>query len=125
MTIPDPAAEPGRPGYRLGRTPARPVSAPALDRAQQEVVDHRGGPLLVLAGPGTGKTTTLVEAAVDRVVRDGLSPEQILLLTFSRRAATDLRVRVGARLRRTTRGPLAMTFHSYAYALVRRELSIP
>ena len=38
--------------------------APQLDADQQQVVDHRGGPLLVLAGPGTGKTTTLVEAIV-------------------------------------------------------------
>ena len=44
--------------YRLVRTAARPVAAPVLDAAQQEVVDHPGGPLLVLAGPGTGKTTT-------------------------------------------------------------------
>ena len=38
----------------------------ALDAEQQRVVDHAGGPLLVLAGPGTGKTTTLVEAVADR-----------------------------------------------------------
>jgi hypothetical protein len=95
---------------------------PVLDDAQRRVVDHPGGPLLVLAGPGTGKTTTLVEAVVARVER-GLPPEQVLVLTFSRKAAAELRERVTARLGRTTRGALAMTFHSYAYALLRRELS--
>ena len=52
--------------YRLVR-PAAPAQAPVLDDDQQRVVDHQGGPLLVLAGPGTGKTTTLVEAIVDRI----------------------------------------------------------
>ena len=94
---------------------------PVLDAHQRAVVDHVGGPLLVLAGPGTGKTTTLVEAVVRRV-EQGLAPEQVLVLTFSRKAAVDLRQRVTARLGRTTRGALAMTFHSYAYALLRREL---
>ncbi len=99
--------------------------APVLDAAQQRVVDHPGGPLLVLAGPGTGKTTTLVEAVVDRVQRRGLAPEQVLVLTFSRAAAQELRARTSSRLGRTTRGPVAMTFHGYAYALLRRELSRP
>ena len=91
-----------------------------LEPGQQAVVDHRGGPLLVLAGPGSGKTTTLVEAAVERVAR-GADPESLLLLTFSRRAATELRERVTARLARTTREPLARTFHSYAFGLLRAQ----
>ena len=107
----------------LRRRPARRAGAPALDAAQARVVAHPGGPLLVLAGPGTGKTTTLVEAVVDRVERRGLAPEQVLVLTFSRKAAQELRERVTARLGRTTRGALAMTFHSYAFGLLRRELA--
>jgi superfamily I DNA/RNA helicase/RecB family exonuclease len=75
----------------------------------------------VLAGPGTGKTTTLVEAVVDRISRRGVDPERILALTFSRRAAADLRERVTARLVRTTREPLARTFHSYAFGVLRRQ----
>lgn len=85
------------------------------------MVEHQSGPLLVLAGPGTGKTTTIVESVVDRIERRGLDPERVLILTFSRKAAEELRQRVTARLRRTTRTPLALTFHSYAYALLRRE----
>ena len=62
-----------RPAARARRTgSARPRGRPPerrveLDEQQQAVVDHDGGPLLVLAGPGTGKTTTLVEAIVDRI----------------------------------------------------------
>ncbi len=109
------------PAYRLVRRPVPTAPAARLDKAQQAVVDHAGGPLLVLAGPGTGKTTTIVAAVADRIERRGLDPERVLVLTFSRKAAAELRERITARLRRTTREPLAMTFHSYAYALARRE----
>jgi superfamily I DNA/RNA helicase/RecB family exonuclease len=110
------------PAYRLVRRPA-PASAapPILDEAQQQVVGHAGGPLLVLAGPGTGKTTAIVEAVVHRIGVRGINPARVLVLTFSRKAAEELRDRITMRLGRTTRQPLALTFHSYAYALVRRE----
>ncbi|HEU4676658.1 MAG TPA: ATP-dependent DNA helicase [Motilibacteraceae bacterium] len=110
----------GRPALSLVRPPAPSSAAPSLDPAQQAVVDHAGGPLLVLAGPGTGKTTTLVEAVVARVDA-GVDPERILVLTFGRKAAAELRERVTARLGRTLREPLARTFHSYAFGVLRRE----
>ena len=55
--------------YRLEPAPRIHAAGPDLDASQRSVVEHAGGPLLVLAGPGTGKTTTLVEAVVDRVER--------------------------------------------------------
>ncbi|NEE05106.1 UvrD-helicase domain-containing protein, partial [Streptomyces sp. SID7499] len=76
--------------YRLVRTPPGSVDPPLLDAGQRAVVDHPGGPLLVLAGPGTGKTTTLVESVAARVNR-GADPARILVLTFSRKAAVELR----------------------------------
>lgn len=103
--------------YRLVRTPPGSVDPPHLDAAQRAVVDHPGGPLLVLAGPGTGKTTTLVEAVAARIARGG-DPARILVLTFSRKAAVELRDRMAARLG-AARGPQATTFHSFCYALVR------
>ncbi|MFF3290814.1 ATP-dependent helicase [Streptomyces sp. NPDC003023] len=116
---PRPQGRRGRsPGaYRLVRTPPGPVNPPLLDAAQRAVVDHDAGPLLVLAGPGTGKTTTLVEAVAARIAR-GADPARILVLTFSRKAAVELRDRMALRLG-GTRGPQATTFHSYCYALVR------
>ena len=91
-----------------------------LDDAQRAVVEHPGGPLLVLAGPGTGKTTTLVEAVVDRVERRGLRPDQALVLTFSRKAAESLRTRIAGRLGHHASMPLTATFHSFCYSLIRR-----
>ncbi len=105
--------------YRLVR-PDVAAAVPRLDEQQQRVVDHEGGPLLVLAGPGTGKTTTLVEAIVDRVEQRGARPDEVLALTFSRKAAEQLRDRVTARLGRTMSTSLSSTFHSFAYGLVRR-----
>jgi superfamily I DNA/RNA helicase/RecB family exonuclease len=112
------------PTYRLLRAAPPPLVAPDLDDAQRAVVSHGGGPLLVLAGPGTGKTTTLVEAVVERV-RRGLAPEQVLVLTFSRKAADELRGRITARLGRTIAEPAAWTFHSWCHALVRRYGAVP
>ncbi|GAA2436037.1 ATP-dependent DNA helicase [Streptomyces glaucus] len=108
----------GTPGaYRLVRTPPARVDPPRLDAAQRSVVDHRSGPLLVLAGPGTGKTTTLVESVAERIAR-GADPERILVLTFSRKAAVELRDRMALRIG-AARAPQATTFHSFSYALVR------
>jgi len=113
----EPAA--GQAPYRLVRAAPRAAGSPVLDPAQRAVVEHPGGPLLVLAGPGTGKTATLVEAVLDRVGRRGVDPASVLVLTFSRRAAAELRERVTARLGRTTREPVARTFHSYAFGVLR------
>ncbi|MFC8036234.1 ATP-dependent helicase, partial [Streptomyces griseoincarnatus] len=93
------------------------MDPPPLDAAQRSVVEHGSGPLLVLAGPGTGKTTTLVESVAARVARGG-DPERILVLTFSRKAAVELRDRMALRIG-AARAPQATTFHSFCYALVR------
>src|ERR1700749_4903687 len=107
--------------YRLVRRPATAGARLQLDDAQRRVVEHSGGPLLVLAGPGTGKTATIVETVAHRIEARQVDPARVLVLTFSRKAAGELRERIAGRLRRTIRGPLAFTFHSYAYARVRRD----
>ncbi|MEU6492783.1 ATP-dependent DNA helicase [Streptomyces sp. NPDC046984] len=116
--LPHPGVRQGSRGaYRLVRTPPVRVDPPLLDAAQRTVVDHGAGPLLVLAGPGTGKTTTLVESVAARIARGG-DPERILVLTFSRRAAVDLRDRMAQRTG-AAHAPQATTFHSFCYALLR------
>ncbi len=108
-----------RPSYRLRPSPRQVLERVALTPEQEAVVRHRGGPLLVLAGPGTGKTTTIVEAVASHI-DEGLPADSVLVLTFSRRAAVDLRRRIAERLGRSVVTPRAMTFHAFCYAVVRR-----
>ncbi|WP_442932321.1 ATP-dependent helicase [Micromonospora sp. NBC_01699] len=109
--------------YQLVRRPAEAVPARIADPRQQQVVEHVDGPLLVLGGPGTGKTGTVVEAVAARVA-EGVDPERILVLTFGRRAATALRHRIEARVTgigaRVMHEPLVRTFPGYAFGLLRR-----
>ena len=106
----------------LASDPVASGPTPVLDAQQQAVVDHRTGPLVVLAGPGTGKTTTIVAAIAARIERDGEDPRSILALTFGRKAAADLRDRLVARLP-GGQVPTVSTFHSYAYGLLQRTAS--
>ena len=107
---------------RLLRPPAPPARGHALDESQRRVVAARAGsgPLVVLSAPGTGATTTLVEAVAARVERDGLDPDRVLVLAPSRRAAGALRDAITGRLRRTMAEPAARTPQSYAFGLLRR-----
>jgi DNA helicase-2/ATP-dependent DNA helicase PcrA len=90
-----------------------------LNPEQREAATHAGGPLLILAGAGTGKTTTLC-ARVAHLVSEGVPSERILLVTFTRRAARDMVQRSRAHAPAGAR-VLAGTFHSVAHRLVRRH----
>ena len=94
--------------------------APNLNDDQLRAVEHQGGPLLVLAGPGTGKTGVLVERISHLVANQDVSPERILALTFSRRAADEMRARVTALLPEAGKVEVR-TFHSFALSIVRRH----
>ncbi len=87
-----------------------------LDLHQREAVEH-GGNSLVIAGPGSGKTLTLVER-VRFLLEGGVPPERICLLTFTVKAASELKERLK---RRGLSGPKVKTFHSMAYELLSEE----
>ncbi|MFF1828670.1 ATP-dependent helicase [Paenarthrobacter sp. NPDC058040] len=97
-------------------------SAPALSADQEAVVSlgQGSGPVLVPGGPGTGKSTVLVESAVRRVSRDGLDPENILILAPGRHAAAALRDTFTGRLARSLSTTPARTWASYAFDVIRR-----
>ncbi|WP_238488951.1 ATP-dependent helicase [Actinoplanes flavus] len=102
----------------------RPVAvALPADPVQRGVIQHTAGPLLVVGGPGTGKTSMLVESVAARIA-EGADPERILVLTFGRRASAALRDRIEARIAdqpgRIVHEPLVRTFHAYAFGLLRR-----
>ncbi len=92
-----------------------------LNPDQIRAVQHRGGPLLVVAGAGTGKTRTLA-ARVASLVAEGVRPERILLLTFTRRAAAEMIGRARAASGDdTTRHVHGGTFHAVGHQILRRE----
>ena len=95
-----------------------------LNPQQQAAVDHDDSHLLIVAGAGTGKTKTLA-ARVARLLGDGVDPERILLLTFTRRAAAEMIGRVGATVHDRAHGAdradrvWGGTFHSIANRILR------
>ena len=91
-----------------------------LDSYQQNAVDHGDGPAIVLAGPGSGKTRVIVERAVRLIDHGRARPEQLLVLTFSRKAAADLRERIAARLQRSYASFPVTTFHAFSLSLLGR-----
>ncbi len=96
------------------------MNAPSLNPEQLEAVAHPDGPLLVLAGAGSGKTRVLT-ARVARLIDDGLEPDRILAVTFTNKAAGELRERIEALTGHGPRGLWVGTFHSIAARLLRRE----
>ena len=107
---------------RLDRRAPEPLAALDLDPQQRAVVEHRDGHLLVLAGPGTGKTATLAELVVARISDpvDPIPADRILALTFGRRAARELSDRISGRLGGGA-VPVVSTFHSFAYGVLRQH----
>ena len=99
-------------------SPPAPAAA-RLNGQQRVAVEHASGPLLVIAGAGTGKTMTLAHR-VAHLIDSGTPPERILLLTFSRRAAAEMLSRAASLARdRGTRRVWGGTFHAVAAHLLR------
>ena len=91
-----------------------------LSPAQRDAIEHRGKPLIIYGGPGSGKTTVLIEAAIDRINK-GQDPNSILVLTFGRERASELRDAIALRTSQTMLEPLARTFHALAYSILKSE----
>jgi len=91
-----------------------------LSLEQSAAIAHRGSPLVIQGGPGTGKTTVLVEAALARI-NEGQNPDSILLLTFGRERASELRDAIALRTTKTMFEPLARTFHSLAFSILKMK----
>lgn len=93
----------------------------ALNSAQHRAVEYRDGPLLVLAGAGSGKTRVLTSRIAHLVEHHGVSAERIMAVTFTNRAAGEMRRRVTLLLGREPAGIWIGTFHSLSARLLRRE----
>ena len=120
-----PIPEPSRVAPAQAETFVRAPSASGLlgeldtdQRAAAEIVD---GPLVIVAGPGSGKTRTLTHRIAHLVAERGASPAQCLAITFTRRAAAELRDRLAALLGDRAGDIAIHTFHSLGLALLREH----
>ena len=95
-----------------------------LNPAQREAVEYRKGPLLVLAGAGSGKTRVLTARLAHLVADEQVRPHRILAVTFTNRAAAEMRRRVSELLGREPAGLWIGTFHALAARLLRREATL-
>ncbi|MFN0059994.1 MAG: ATP-dependent helicase [Planctomycetota bacterium] len=91
-----------------------------LNDAQRRAVTHGVGPLLVLAGAGSGKTRVIIYRIAERI-RRGAAPERILGITFTNKAAAEMRERLARMYPRLNPGPWLSTFHSLGHSLLRAE----
>lgn len=89
---------------------------------QLRVLGHRDSPLVVLGGPGAGKTALIVESALSRI-EQGQDPNSILMLTYGRGRASELRDAVALRTTAIMHEPIARTFHSLAFSILKMKAS--
>lgn len=93
-------------------------------RAQREILRYEGGPLAISAVPGAGKTTSLVLLAKKLIIEDGVRPSQLLILTYTRSAAANIRERIRTALAEEGvpgHGLKAQTIHGFCHALLTRH----
>ena len=97
-----------------------PVERPGLDDSQRKAAEHEGSPLLVEAGPGTGKTRTLIARTEFLLTKKGVPAPSILALTYSNKAAREIRERVAATMPAAAAELWAGTFHAFGLEILRK-----
>ncbi|MDX1389758.1 MAG: UvrD-helicase domain-containing protein, partial [Acidobacteriota bacterium] len=116
MSPPEPTAHPDRSSPGAGGT--------ILDRlnpSQREAVTHESGPLLVLAGAGSGKTRVITHRIAHLILNRGIDPRRIVAVTFTNKAAAEMRERVGSLIGLQSVGSWIGTFHALCLRLLRRD----
>src|SRR5689334_3238791 len=93
----------------------------ALNPEQREAVLHTGGPVLILAGAGSGKTRVIAHRIAHVVISELARPHEVLAVTFTNKAAEEMRTRVQALVGTDCSSMWISTFHSLCARLLRRE----
>lgn len=101
-----------------------PSPFPSLNPAQREAVQHEDGPLLVVAGAGSGKTRVLTARIARLIAERGVLPQEILAVTFTNKAAGEMRERVGRALGEDPKGMWIGTFHGIGARLLRANAAL-
>ena len=95
-----------------------------LNEEQREAATHSSGPLLIIAGAGAGKTKTITHRIVN-LIKQGIAPEKILAVTFTNKAAKEMRERIIAEIQKNAKGqdkiPFVSTFHSLGVYIIREN----
>ncbi|WP_417378484.1 ATP-dependent helicase [Gimesia sp.] len=108
----------------LSTSPNQSNHLASLNPAQREAASTLSGPLLVLAGAGTGKTRVITYRMVE-LIRNGVAPDKILSVTFTNKAAKEMQERMAALLgKRLPAKPFISTFHSLCVRILREEISL-
>jgi DNA helicase-2/ATP-dependent DNA helicase PcrA len=113
--VPQTTARPDR------RRPRSQTLLDGLNEAQEQAVSHPGGPLLVVAGAGSGKTRVLTRRIAWLIAARGAHPGSILAITFTNKAAAEMRERVAELVGGAARAMWVSTFHSACVRILRRE----
>ena len=92
-----------------------------LNPSQQAAVEHRGGPLLIVAGAGSGKTRVLTRRIAHLLATGDANPGQILAITFTNKAAAEMKERVAELVGPASRAMTVSTFHSACVRILRKE----
>ena len=104
-------------------SPPPSAALAGLNLAQQEAVNYMHGPCLVLAGAGSGKTRVITHK-IGRLIQAGLKPEQIAAITFTNKAAAEMRERAKSLIGKSARGVLICTFHALGVRMLRQDGSV-
>ena len=96
-----------------------------LSDEQRTAVTHVDGPMLVVAGPGSGKTTVITERIKYLIESAGVSPADILVITFTRAAAYEMEQRFKALMEGSSKGVRFGTFHSIYFWIIKTAYSLP
>ena len=102
------------------QSPSVPAAAYGLNLAQQEAVNYLHGPCLVLAGAGSGKTRVITHK-IGRLIQMGMRPEQIAAITFTNKAAAEMRERAKSLIGPAAKGVLICTFHALGVRMLRQD----